>query len=150
MYKITRKYQDVLKNLYILHVLQILYCVFTIHQIDNYDKLCIKYVYYIFTIHPFFYKNSCAFISSIYDIHIIIFSFPSTISCNISFFKSQCKVVFFFCFPFQDLYIFYFCRMIERVTSGGKKKDMIDVQFTQDPTQNKDGGCRGRERERMI
>lgn len=26
---------------------------------------------------------------------------------------------------------------------------MIDVQFTQDPTQNKDGGCRGeRERER--
>lgn len=100
MYKITRKYQDVLKNLYILHVLQILYCVFTIHQIDNYDKLCIKYVYYIFTIHPFFYKNSCAFISSIYDIHIIIFSFPSTISCNISFFKSQCKVVFFL-FPFS-------------------------------------------------
>lgn len=77
-------------------------CVFTIHQIDHYDKLCIKYVYYIFTIHPFFYKNSCAFISSIYDIYIIIFSFPSTISCNISFFKSKCKVVFF-CFPFQDL-----------------------------------------------
>lgn len=101
MYKITRKYQDVLKNLYILHVLQILYCVFTIHQIDHYDKLCIKYLYYyIFTIHPFFYKNSCAFISSIYDIHIIIFSFPSTISCNISFFKSQCKV-FFVLFPFS-------------------------------------------------
>ncbi|XP_065940396.1 intermembrane lipid transfer protein VPS13A isoform X3 [Magallana gigas] len=29
-------------------------------------------------------------------------------------------------------------RMIERVTSGGKKNDMIDVQFTQDPSQNKD------------
>lgn len=62
MYKITRKYQDVLKNLYILHILQILYCVFTIHQIDNYDKLCIKYVYYIFTIHPFFYKAVHSFL----------------------------------------------------------------------------------------
>lgn len=33
------------------------------------------------------------------------------------------------------------------MTSGGKKNDMIDVQFTQDPSQNKDGGC-SRERER--
>lgn len=90
------------KSLYTPCIANFVLCVFTIHQIDNYDKLCIKYLYYIFTIHPFFYKNICAFISSIYDIHIIIFSIPSTNFCYIPFFKSKCKVVFF-CFPFQDL-----------------------------------------------
>ena len=39
--------------------------------------------------------------------------------------------------------------MVERVSKEGNKDNMIDVQFTQDPTQNKDSGYpRERERER--
>ena len=37
--------------------------------------------------------------------------------------------------------------MVERVSKEGNKDNMIDVQFTQDPTQNKDSGY-PRERER--